>query len=182
VNASNDFKTNTPTHFTAAILVAIAALTVIALSYALTITTPAPQVAHAASLAPGTERLLKQTALHLSKMQGGASVGGFPGFEPPDDDGKYKEKIKNKNYSPRDVNDWVKEINNFLKQIIRKNPEMTLEKILTKQGLTAKQIEEFTFALKDTELAARGMASYGVDYARAQALRELLIELGVSLW
>ncbi|MBI4739672.1 hypothetical protein HY772_09125, partial [Candidatus Woesearchaeota archaeon] len=106
----------------------------------------------------------------------------FPGFEPPDDDEKYKEKIRTKNYSPRDVNDWVKEINNFLKQIIKKNQGMTLEEILTKQGLTAKQIEEFTFALKDTELAARGMARYGVDYARAQSLRELLIELGVSLW
>jgi hypothetical protein len=181
MNASNDFKTNTPIHFTATLLVAIAALTVIALSCALTITTPAPQVAHAASLASGTEGLLKQTALHLSKMQGGESIGGFPGFEPPDDE-KYKQRIKNKNYSARDVNDWVKEINNFLKQIIKKNPRMTLEEILTKQGLTAKQIEEFTFALKDTELAARGMARYGVDYARAQALRELLIELGVSLW
>ncbi|MBI4739673.1 hypothetical protein HY772_09130, partial [Candidatus Woesearchaeota archaeon] len=70
MNASNDFKTNTPIQFTATLLVAIAALTVIALSYTLTITIPAPQVARAASLASGTEGLLKQTALHLSKMQG----------------------------------------------------------------------------------------------------------------
>ena len=125
MNASNDFKTNTPIHFTAAILVALAALTVIE-SYALTITTPAPQVAHTASLASGTEGLLKQTALHLSKMQGVESIGGFPGFEPPDDDEKYKRKIKNSSASGEEVNTWVKEINNFLRQVANKNPGMTL--------------------------------------------------------
>ena len=38
-----------------------------------------PQIAEA-KLATGTEGLVKQTAEHLSKMQGGASIGGFPGL------------------------------------------------------------------------------------------------------
>ncbi|MBI5080965.1 MAG: hypothetical protein HZB17_06635, partial [Chloroflexi bacterium] len=154
---------------------------VIALSYALTITIPAPQVARAASLAPGTEGLLKQTAIHLSKMEGGVSIGGFPGFEPPDDE-KYKQKIKNKYYSARDVNDWVKEINNFLKQIIEKNPGMTLEEILTKQGVTPTQIGEFMKALRNLKITVEGMDGYGVDPARAKLFVELLLKLGVTAW
>ncbi|MEK9163635.1 MAG: hypothetical protein AAB261_10025, partial [Chloroflexota bacterium] len=67
-------------------------------------------------LADGTEGLTKQTALHLSKMQKGKSIGGFPGFEPPDDDERYKRKVKDGEYNAQDVNNWVKEINNFLRQ------------------------------------------------------------------
>lgn len=182
MNVSKSVKVNAPKNLVV-MNVVIIALIAIGLIYAPTINLTSPQVFRAASLAPGTEGLLKQTAAHLSKMQGGESIGGFPGFEPPDDDEKYKQKIKNKNYSAQDVNDWVKEINNFLKQIIEKNPGMTLEEILTKQGLTAEQIEKFILALKDTELMARSMATFGVDTARALALRELLIQLGVTtLW
>ncbi|MEK7442267.1 MAG: hypothetical protein AABZ78_15825 [Chloroflexota bacterium] len=182
MNASNDFKTNTPIHFTAAILVALAALTVIALSYALTITTPAPQVAHTASLASGTEGLLKQTALHLSKMQGGESIGGFPGFEPPDDDEKYKRKIKNSSASGEEVNTWVKEINNFLRQVANKNPGMTLEKILEKQGLSAEQVKNFSDALRNVHAVADGKVGYGVRQTTFDSLTELMKLLGVTTW
>ncbi len=181
MNASNSIQFNTPKIFVGAGIIVIMLLAM-GLRYAPPLNAPAPHVARAASLAAGTEGLLKQTAAHLSKMQGGESIGGFPGFDPPDDDEKYKQKIKNKNYSPRDVNDWVKEINNFLRQIIEKNPEMKLEEILMKQGLTTEQTRNFILALKDTELAARGMATKGVEASRALALRELLLKLGVTLW
>mgnify|MGYP001609778939 CR=1 FL=1 len=76
-------------------------------SRAVIVSAPAAQVSEA-TLAKVTEGLLRQTALHLSKMQRGASVGGFPGFEPPDDDKEYRDKVKNERYTPQDVNDWVK--------------------------------------------------------------------------
>ena len=101
-------------------------------SRAVGVSAPAIQISEA-RLAPGTEGLLRQTAAHLSKMQRGASVGGFPGFEPPDDDEKYRRRIKEQHFTAQDVNDWVKEINNFLKQISKKNPRMSLEEILQKQ-------------------------------------------------
>ncbi len=154
----------------------------IALSYALTITTPSSQVARAASLAPGTEGLLKQTALHLSKMEGGASIGGFPGFEPPDDDERYKRKVEKSTATGEEVNTWVKEINNFLRQIANKNPGVTLEKILEKQGLTSEQITSFSNALKDVHLNASTRVGYGVQESTAKTLEELMRLLGVGTW
>ena len=61
------------------------------------------QVAEA-KLATGTKKLLENTAEHLSKMQGGASVGGFPGFEPPEDDEKYRRKIENESHTGEEIN------------------------------------------------------------------------------
>jgi len=148
---------------------------------AVSVSAPAAQVSEA-RLAPGTEGLLRQSAAHLSKMQRGASIGGFPGFEPPGDDEKYRRKIKEQNYNAQDVNDWVQEINNFLKQIIEKNPRMSLEEILQKQGLTPSQIENLLDALRDTEVTARGMQDYGVTTETATTLRTLLETLGVAPW
>lgn len=148
---------------------------------------PAVQVSEA-RLAPGTEGLLRQTAAHLSKMQRGESIGGFPGFEPPDDDEKYRRRIKEQHITARDVNDWVKEINNFLRQIIKKNSRMSLEEILQtespfgKQGLTPSQIENLLDALRDTEVTARGMQNYGVAPETATTLRTLMETLGVAPW
>ncbi|MEK7278771.1 MAG: hypothetical protein AAB427_15575 [Chloroflexota bacterium] len=138
--------------------------------------------AHEVRLAKGTEGLLRQTAEHLSKMQRGASIGGFPGFEPPEDDKEYRDKVKNERYTAQDVNDWVKEINNFLKQIIKKNPRMSLEEILQKQGLTPPQFENLLDALRDTEVTARGMQNYGVTTETAATLRTLMETLGVAPW
>lgn len=133
-------------------------------------------------LAKESEGLLKQTALHLSKMQGGASIGGFPGFEPPDDDERYKRKVKGEGYNAQDVNDWVKEINNFLRQIANKNPRMKLEEILIKQGLAAAQIKEFLDALRNVELSARNMERYGVATETVQLLQTVMKDLGVIPW
>jgi len=133
-------------------------------------------------LAKESEGLLKQTALHLSKMQKGASVGGFPGFEPPDDDERYKRKVKEGEYNAQDVNDWVKEINNFLRQIIDKNPGMTLEKILQKQGLTSEQVKEFLEALRNVHATASGMEGTGVTSETVIVLKSLMDTLGVSTW
>ncbi|MBI3914317.1 MAG: hypothetical protein HY327_09065 [Chloroflexi bacterium] len=153
----------------------------LAVSRAMSVSAPAVQVS-AARLANGTEGLLRQTAAHLSKMQRGASVGGFPGFEPPDDDEKYRRRIKEQHLTAQDVNDWVKEINNFLRQIIKNNPRMSLEEILQKQGLTPSQTENLLDALRDTEVTARGMQNYGVAPETAATLRTLLETLGVALW
>jgi len=90
---------------------------------------PAPPVVEA-RLGKGTEGQLRQVALHLSKMQGGRSIGGFPGFEPPDDDEEYRRKIQDGTYKAEDVNDWVKEINNFLNQVVKKNPNLSLDEVL----------------------------------------------------
>jgi len=133
-------------------------------------------------LADGTEGLTKQTALHLSKMQKGASIGGFPSFEPPDDDERYKRKVKEGEYNAQDVNDWAKEINNFLRQIADKNPGKTLEEILIKQGLNAKQVDEFLHALRDVHITASGMEGTGVTLETVMALKNIMDTLGVSTW
>lgn len=88
-----------------------------------------------AKLGKGTEALVEQTATHVSKLLGGQSIGGFPGFEPPDDE-RYKNKIRNSTYSGEEANSWLKEINNFLQQVTNKNPNMTLEEILKQAGMT----------------------------------------------
>jgi len=133
-------------------------------------------------LADGTEGLTKQTALHLSKMQGGASIGGFPGFEPPDDDERYKRKVKGEGYNAQDVNNWVKEINNFLKQIVKKNPNRSLEKILQKQGLTPSQTDDFLDAIQRTQYVADGMKGHGVNPETVKMLESLMKTLGIPLW
>lgn len=133
-------------------------------------------------LADGTEGLTKQAALHLSKMTGGGSVGGFPKFEPPDDDPKYRSKIKSRSYSGQDANGWVKEINNFLKQIVERNSNMTLEEILQRQRLTPTQIDNFMDALRQAEVAARGMQGYGVTEETASTLQMIMKSLGVIPW
>ena len=70
------------------VVVGIALVGLMAMSNTLLVdlTASAPASVAQASLAPGTEGLLRQTASHLSKLLSGASVGGFPGFEPPGDD------------------------------------------------------------------------------------------------
>ena len=135
-----------------------------------------------AKLAPGTEKLLENTAEHLSKMQGGASVGGFPGFEPPEDDEKYRRKIKNRAYTPEEAEHWIKELNNFLKQVAEKNPGMTLEEILQKQGLSLDEIDNFIVALRNAHATAAGMEGYGVNVETVQTMESLFQTLGVSTW
>lgn len=134
-------------HLTLLVLAFVGAVALsLAASRIVSVSAPAAQVSQA-RLANGTKGLLRQTALHLSKLERGQSIGGFPGFEPPEDDEEYRRKIKEQNYSAQDLNGWVKEINNFLTQIVRKNPGVSLEKILQKRGLTQAQIDEFVEAL-----------------------------------
>ncbi len=152
----------------------------LAASRAVSVSAPAVQVSEA-SRAETTEGLLRQTAAHLSKMQRGASVGGFPGFEPPDDE-KYRRKIKEQHITARDVNDWVKEINHFLKQIVDKNPGTTLEEILRNQGLTSSQIDQFVVALRNTHTTAEGMESLGVNETTVKMLESLMRVLRVQPW
>ncbi len=133
-------------------------------------------------LADGTEGLTKQTALHLSKMQGGASIGGFPGFEPPDDDKKYRSKIEKSSYTGEEVEHWLKEINNFLRQIATKNPRMTLLEILEKQGLNPSEVDSFVGAIRNLRITAEGFKGYGVTESSLEKLIELMRLLGVQPW
>jgi len=165
---------------------AVAALSLLSLqmsfaSRVVIVSAPAAQISEA-RLAPGTEGLLRQVAEHLSRMQGGASIGGFPGFEPPGDDDKYRRKIENQSASGEEINHWVKEINNFLNQIVKKNPGMTLEEILQKAGLTPNQIDQFVNALRNTHATAAGMEGVGVNEATVKTLESLMKVLGVIPW
>ncbi len=133
-------------------------------------------------LAPGTKKLLRQTAEHLSRMQGGVSIGGFPPFKPPEDDERHREKIKNRAYSPEEANHWLGEMNNFLRQIADKNPGMTLEEILLKQGRSPAEIENFLNAIREARVTADGMSGYGVQAETAETLESLMQMLEVSSW
>lgn len=166
------------------VVVGIALVGLMAMSNTLLVelTASAPASVAQASLAPGTEGLLRQTASHLSKMQGGASIGGFPGFEPPGDDDKYRRKVEERSYTAEEVNYWVKEINNFLGQIVKKNPGMSLEEILQKQGLNPEQIVAFIRALRIIHSITAGMESIGVSGTTTAALAGLMNTLGVSPW
>jgi len=135
-----------------------------------------------ARLGKGTEALLGQTAAHLSKLLGGESAGGFPGFEPPDDDEQYREKIRNQTYSPEDANHWIKEINNFLRQIVNKNPNMSLEEILKQAGLSQSETQAFIESLQNAHSIARGYSQYGVNPATLKHLEALMEILGVIAW
>ncbi|MBK6432165.1 hypothetical protein [Candidatus Amarolinea dominans] len=166
------------------VVVGIALVGLMAMSNTLLVelTASAPASVAQASLAPGTEGLLRQTASHLSKMLGGASVGGFPGFEPPDDDEKYRRKIKDQDYSAEDLNGWVKEINNFLNQITKRNPGQSLEELLERQGLSQTQIREFVQSLQQAHYTAKGMSGHGVNPQTVLTLDSLMEILGVVPW
>lgn len=129
-----------------------------------------------------TKGLLKQAALHLSKLNGGLSVGGFPKFEPPDGDESYQHKINEGSYTGQEANHWLKEINNFLRQIIKKNPNMTLEQILQKAGFSASQITNFENNLRDALAIAQSFEHKGVSPVTLETLESLMIQLGVSPW
>jgi hypothetical protein len=146
---------------------------------------PGPALSSSASLtvnsAEGTEGLLRQTAEHLSKMQGGASIGGFPGFEPPDDE-RYKDKIRNQSYSGEEANYWAKEINNLLRQIVDKNPGLTLEQILQRAGLQPGEIKSFMDGLRNIHSSVSGLVDHGVNPKTVEILEELMNILGVTPW
>ncbi len=150
-------------------------------SRALVVSVPAVQVSEA-SLAKVTEGLLRQTATHLSKMLEGESIGGFPGFEPPKDDKEYRRKIKEQNYSAQDVSNWLKEINNFLGEIVKRNPGLSLEQILQRQGLAQTQSQNFIAALQRIHYTADGMKGLGVSEKTVETLASLLKTLGVPTW
>jgi len=138
---------------------------------------PAPQL-----MAKESDGLLNVTAEHLSKLQDGASIGGYPPFKPPDDDERYKKKIKDRSYSPQEANDWLKEINNFLRQLTKRHPGMTMEKILQRQGLSQTEVKSFLDALREAYRIADGMSvGGGVSQETVKTLTELLVTLGVSL-
>lgn len=134
-----------------------------------------------ARLAPGTDALLKQTASHLSKLSGGISVGGFPPFRPPGEDERFKEKIKNSAYTPEEANYWLKEINNFLRQLVKKNPKMSLREILARQGLNEAQTENYLGVLQRVYEAVAKWEGKGVNSATLSTYRALLEQLGVTL-
>jgi len=135
-----------------------------------------------ARLGKGTQGLLEQTALHISKLQGGESVGGYPGFEPPGDDERYKNKIRDRSYSGEEANDWLKEINNYLKQVVKKNPNLTLEEILQRAGLNQAEIEHFLEALREVHFLAEGLEGSDVTSQSFQTLQTLMEQLGVAPW
>ena len=166
------------------VVVGIALVGLMAMSNTLLVelTASAPASVAQASLAPGTEGLLRQTASHLSKMQGGASVGGFPGFEPPDDDKRYKDKIRNQSYGGEEANYWGKEINNFLRPIADKNPGLTLEQILQRAGLSPERIDSFLTGLKNAHATIKALEGYGVTPETVRTLETLMKTLGVAPW
>jgi len=133
-------------------------------------------------LAPGTEDLVKQTAIHLSKLSGGVNVGGFPGFEPPEDDKKYQEKIKNQQFLADEINGWVREINNFLQQIVDKNPNLTLAEILKQLGKSTTEIEDFMDRLRAIQMWAESYRNFGINSETLDNLQHLMQILGVESW
>ena len=133
-------------------------------------------------LAPGTEGLVKQTAIHLSKLSGGVNVGGFPGFEPPEDDKKYQEKIKNQQFLADEINGWVREINNFLQQIVNKNPNLTLAEILKLLGKSQAETDDFLNALRSLYETANGLKYLGLNPDTVDNFKRLLELLGVTTW
>jgi len=141
-----------------------------------------PYLVAEAKLAPGTTSLLQQTAAHMSKMLGGMSIGGFPGFEPDDDDEKYQSKVKGSTFKEFEVNYWVKEICNFLEQVHQKNPSLTLEQILRLAGLSASQIHEFFNALRSIHAKAEAQIGFGVTESTVVRLEAIMKILGVVPW
>jgi hypothetical protein len=142
---------------------------------------PAPQISQAARVKT-TKGLLRQIALHLSKMHGGESVGGFPGFEPPEDDERYKDKIRNQSYSGEEVNHWAKEINNLLRQIADKKPGLTLEEILHRAGRKPGEIKSFIDGLRNVHATVESWEGYGVTPETVETLNALMKVLGVAPW
>jgi len=142
---------------------------------------PAGQVFEARR-AKGTEGHLRQVALHLSRMSGGESVGGFPGFEPPEDDEEYRREIKNRSYPPEKANHWLQEINGLLKWIIRKNPGLSFREILQRQGSTQGEIADFIERLQRAHYTAKAMSGYGVNPETVKILESLMKTLGVPTW
>jgi len=141
-----------------------------------------PYLVAEAKLAPGTTNLLQQTAAHMSKMLGGMSIGGFPGFEPDDDDKKYQSKVKGSTFKDFEVNYWVKEICNFLEQVHQKNPSLTLDQILRLAGLSATQIKSFLDALREIHGIAAGQEGFGVAKETVTRLTQIMTTLGVIPW
>lgn len=156
-------------------------LQILPASRAVVVSAPSAQVSEA-SRAEVTEGLLRQTATHLSKMQGGASVGGFPGFEPPDDDERYKNKIRNQSYGGEEANYWGKEINNFLRQIVDKNSGLTLGQILQRAGLQPGEIKSYLDALRNVHATIDSLDGYGVSSETVKTLEALMKTLGVAPW
>ena len=132
-------------------------------------------------MAKESDGLLRVAAEHLSKLQGGVSIGGFPGFEPPDDDKRYKRIVKNVSYTGEEANTWLKEIINYLRQLIKLYPGKTLAEILNRHGLSEPEIKSFTDALRRAYTIADGLKTQGVRPETLSALKELLPILGVPL-
>ncbi|MDM8520794.1 hypothetical protein QUF64_12160 [Anaerolineales bacterium HSG6] len=135
-----------------------------------------------ASMSKQTSGQLKSLATHISKMLDGSSVGGFPGFEPPEDDEAYRQKIRKRSYNGQDVNDWVSEMNNYLRQIIKQNPNMTLEEILQKMGWSQARIANFLNNLREVHVIARGWKNHGVREITIERFEAQMQQLGVVLW
>lgn len=150
-------------------------------SYSRDAALPAMQISQAAR-GKTTKGLLRQIALHLSKMQGGESVGGFPGFEPPDDDEHYENEIRNQSYSGERVNYWTKEINNLLRQIADKNPGLTLGEILQRAGQKPADIKSFMDGLRNVHAMVESWEGYGVTPETVESLNALMKGLGVAPW
>ena len=118
----------------------------------------------------------------MSKLNRGASVGGFPGFEPLDGDDDYKKKIDEGNFNAQDVNDWIKDKNKHLKNITKYNPNMTLDEILLDAGYNDAQVVKYIEVLKNAYATAEGIKGYGVTEAIVETLVSVMSEPGVPIW
>jgi len=167
-------------HGVAAIAAATATLFVALFLRASPITLVESPLAAPQLMSKESDGLLRVAAEHLSKLEGGASIGGFPGFEPPDDE-RYKNKIKNRSYSGSEANDWLKEINNYLRQIIKRYPDKTLIEILRRHSLAQTEIDNFVKALQNAYTIGNRFKDAGVRAETLSLLRESLQTLGVPL-
>jgi RHS repeat-associated protein len=136
---------------------------------------------------------LKNVASHLSRMLGGESVGGFPGFEPPDpDDDDYRRKVEERSYRPRDVDDWVRDINKHLRELIARNPGKTLEELLqeywrsTDPSLSMQEIttrtNHYLDSIRTVQTIAESQTTIGVSEVNIDILKGLTEMLGVVPW
>jgi hypothetical protein len=126
-------------------------------------------------------------------MLGGESVGGFPGFEPPDpDDDDYRRKVEERSYRPRDVDDWVRDINKHLRELIARNPGKTLEELLqeywrsTDPSLSMQEIttrtNHYLDSIRTVQTIAESQTTIGVSEVNIDILKGLTEMLGVVPW
>jgi len=141
-----------------------------------------PNVLVAPVQAQNERRALGTVAEHLSKLYGGVNFGGFPQFEPPDDDpdkDRYREEVRNQSYRATTANRWLGDISKSLETIAQRNPKLGLDEIMLQNRMTSAQAQEILDGLRDAEYLARSLQGRGVSQVTLEQLQLVMQRLGV---